>query len=215
METFSISNYAHLEDIQFVIYDSQISYYGGSQYWFPKKFHQLSGCGPIAAANITAYLSQTFPDKYSDLYAYKGIINKKNFVEHMVEIRKYVKPGILGLTSVYKFSDNVLAFSKKRGVSLDPHILDDNAASIQKAINFIFEALYQRLPIAILVLKHSKKEFKEYTWHWMTITGLKLNSKNNIYYISVSTYGEHREINLDVLWNQRRSKDIIKLAYFT
>lgn len=208
-------NYTHLEEIQFNIYDSEISYYGGNQYWFPKKFHQLSGCGPVAAANITAYLSQTFPDKYKNLYPYKGIINKKDFTLHMVEIRKYVKPGLFGLTSVHRFTDNVLAFSKKRGVFLIPHILDDNAASIQDAINFISKALSQKLPVAILVLKHPLKELKEYAWHWMTITGLKLNSKDNKYYISVSTYGTHREINLDMLWNQRRSKDIIALAYFT
>ena len=100
-------------------------------------------------------------------------------------------------------------------MDLVPHILDDNGANIQEAINFISEALSQRLPIAILVLKHPIKEFKDYTWHWMTITGLKLNSKDNIYYISVSTYGERKEINLDLLWNKRLSKHIIRLAYFT
>ncbi len=215
METFITTKFAPLEEIQFNIYDSEISYYGGNQYWFPKKFNQLSGCGPVAAANITAYLSQTFPGKYNALYPYKGIINKKDFVDHMVEIRKYVKPGIFGLTSVQQFSDNVLAFSKKRGVSLVPHILDGKTASIEEAINFISAALSQKLPIAILVLKHPVKEFKEYTWHWMTITDLKLNSKDNIYYISVSSYGEHRKINLDLLWNGRSAKHIISLAYFT
>ena len=207
--------YTPLEEIKFSIYDSEISYYGGSQNWFPKKFNKISGCGPVAAANITAYLSQTFPDKYSALYPYNGTINKKDFINHMVEIRKYVKPGIFGLTSVAQFADNVLAFSKSRGLSLVPHILDDKSASIQDAINFILEALSQKLPLAILVLKHPVKEFEEYTWHWMTIMDLKLSSEDNIYYISVSTYGEHREINLDLLWNKRRAKHIIGLAYFT
>ncbi|WP_026881187.1 hypothetical protein [Clostridium akagii] len=203
-----------LEEIQFHIYDLGTSYYGGSQYWFPKKFHQLSGCGPVAAANITAYLSQTFPDKYSNLYSYKGNINKNDFVKHMVEIRKYVKPGIFGLTSVNQFSDNVMDFSKERGVSLVPHILNGNDSSIDEAIIFISEALSQKIPVAILVLKHPVKEFKEYTWHWMTITGLNMNYQDNIYYISVSSYGVREEINLDLLWNRRRSKHIISLAYF-
>ncbi|GCD11446.1 hypothetical protein [Clostridium tagluense] len=215
MESFITPKSTNFEEIQFNIYDSKTSYYGGSQYWFPKKFHKLSGCGPVAAANITAYLAQTFEDKYHALYPYKGIANKVDFTFHMIEIRKYVKPGIFGLTSVRKFSDSVLAFAKKRGVSLVPHILDDNASTMQDAINFISKALSQKLPIAILVLKHPLVEFKEYTWHWMTITDLLLNSKYNIYYLSVSTYGERRDINLDLLWNQRRSKDIINLAYFT
>lgn len=215
MKNLITNSNTHLEDIKLNVYDSEISYYGGNQYWFPKKFHQLSGCGPVAAANITAYLSKTFPNKFNDLYLYEGIINKKDFIEHMIEIRKYVKPGIFGLTSVHQFSDNVLSFSKKRGITLVPHILDDDNASIQDAINFISEALALKLPVAILVLKHQIKEFEEYTWHWMTITNLKLNPYDNIYYISVSTYGEHREINLDMLWNQRRPKDIIRLSYFT
>ena len=215
IDIFNTPSYTPLEEIKLDIYDSQISYYGGNQYWFPKKFNQINGCGPVAAANITTYFSQTFADKYNSLYPYKGTVNKKDFVDHMVEIRKYVRPGFFGLTSVHQFSESVLAFSTAKGVSLHPHILDDNAASIYDAVNFISEALNQRIPVAILVLKHKLKEFKEYTWHWMTITALKLDSKNNIYCISVSTYGERREINLDLLWNQRRLKDKIKLAYFT
>ena len=99
----------HVEEIKLDIHDSETIYYGGNQYWFLKKFHKLSGCGPIAAANITAYLSQTFPDKYNALYPYKGNIIKKDFEEHMAYIRKYVKPGFFGLTSVQQFSANVLA----------------------------------------------------------------------------------------------------------
>ncbi len=215
MENLITPSYSRLEDIQLSIYDSDIAYYGGSQYWFPKKTHQLSGCGPVAAANITAYLSQRFPDKFYNLYPYSGILNKKDFVNHMIKIRKYVKPGLFGLTSVQKFSDNILSFSKDRGVSLEPHILDDNITSMQEAVSYISDALFQRLPIAILVLTHPLKELEDYAWHWMTITCLRLDSKNNIHYISVSTYGECREINFDLLWNHRRPQDIVRLVYFT
>lgn len=215
MEKFNGTNSISLDEKQLYIYDSQNSHFGGNQYWYPKKFHQLSGCGPIAAANITAYLAQTFPNKYRNLFAYEGLMYKNNFLEHMIEIRKFVKPGIFGLTSVHQFSDNVLAFSKKRELTLTSHILDDKAAKIEAATSFIIEALTQKLPIAILILKHPIKEFEEYTWHWMTITGLRLDSKDNIYYISVSTYGERREINLNMLWNERLPKHIIGLTYFT
>jgi hypothetical protein len=214
MDSLITRGYSPLDEIQLSIYDSEIIYYGGNQYWFSRKFHQLSGCGPIAAANITAYLSQTFPDKYNNLYPYKGVLNKKDFIEHMIEIRKYVKPGIFGLTSVKQFSNNVLSFAQSRGVTLIPHILDKDGATMQEAINFICEALCLKLPVAILVLKHPVKEFKDYAWHWMTITRLILDTKDNKYFISVSTYGECREIDLDLLWNHRRPKDIIRLAYF-
>lgn len=203
-----------LEEINLSIHDSEIIHCGGDQRWFPSKFHQLSGCGPIAAATITAYLAQNFPDKFYKLYPHKGNINKNDFIKHMVEIRKYVKPGIFGLTSVDQFSKNVLSFSKTKGVTLVPHILDEKV-NMSEAINFISKALSQRLPVAILILKHPVKELSDYTWHWMTITGLWLDPKDEKHYISVSTYGERREIDLDLLWNNRRPKDIIRLAYFS
>jgi hypothetical protein len=205
----------HHAEIRFDVYDSETLHYGGNQYWFKKKFHKLSGCGPVAAANITTYLSLTFPDKYSALYTYNSVINKKDFEEHMAQIRKYVRPGLMGLTSVRKFSDSVLAFSRERGVALFPHILEDNNASIEEAKDFISEALAQRLPVAILVLKHKVKEFEEYSWHWMTITDLRLKPEDNLDYIIVSTYGQRKEINLERLWNERRPKDLIRLVYLT
>ncbi|WP_160671454.1 hypothetical protein [Clostridium sp. C8-1-8] len=214
MENFKMQNYPNLEEIQLSIYDSETIHYGGNQYWFPKKAHQLSGCGPVAAANITAYLSKLAPDKFNNLYPYKDIINKKDFVEHMIEVRKYVIPGMFGLTSVEQFSENVLSFSQSRGVSLVPHILDEQA-TMDNAIDFIYEALNLKLPIAILILKHPVKELEDYTWHWMTITNLLINPNNNKHYISVSTYGEFHQIDLDLLWNHRRPKDVIRLAYFT
>ncbi|GKU23881.1 hypothetical protein [Clostridium folliculivorans] len=214
MEDFNAQNNTYPIEIKLSIHDTDNIHYGGSQYWFPKKSHQLSGCGPVAAANITAYLSKLVPDKFSTLYPYKDNINKQDFIEHMIEIRKFVVPGMFGLTSVTQFSDNILAFCESRGVSLVPHILDEQA-NMQEAMDFILEALHLKLPVAILVLKHPVKELEDYTWHWMTITNLRFQPNNNKYYISVSTYGEFHEIDLDLLWNNRRPKDIIRLAYFT
>lgn len=202
-------------EIPFIIYDSDITYYGGSQSWFLKELHKLSGCGPVAAANITAYLSLAFPDKFYSLYPYKDTIRKNDFVPHMIEVRKFVKPGAFGLTSVHQFSNQTLEFARHRGVSLNSNILDDHTSGLDKALSFIYPALSQKLPVAILVLKHPAKELAEYTWHWMTITGLRPDSNNHTFYISVSTFGERREIDFNLLWNNRKGpQDIVKLVYF-
>jgi hypothetical protein len=204
-----------IEEIHIPIYDSEKAYYGGSQDWFPKKLHQLSGCGPVAAANITAYLSQNFPDKFKPLYNFHGVLNKHDFVEHMIEVRKFVIPGLRGLTSVHQFADNTLTFAKQRGISLVPHILEDDTVSMEKAVKYISGGLSQGLPISILVLTHPVKELEDYVWHWMTITHLRFDQLNRTYYITASTYGERREINFNLLWNNRGPKDNIKLVYFT
>lgn len=205
-----------LNDIAFTIYDSDIAYYGGNQHWFPEEAHRRSGCGPVAAANITAYLSFTFPNKYHSLYPFKdqGILTKDDFVRHMIEIRKYVIPGVRGLTSVQQFSDEVNSFAHNKGITLTPKILDDPGTSMEQAVAFISEALAQELPIAILVLTHPAEELSEYTWHWMTITGLELDSWKNLYYITVTSYGERHRINFNLLWNYRNPQDKVNLAYF-
>lgn len=207
-----------LNDTPLTICDAGAAYYGGSQHWFPNEAHRRSGCGPVAAANITAYLSQTWPDKFHPLYPYKadnGLLAKENFVEHMIEIRKHVIPGVRGLTSVRQFAEQVMEFARQRDISLTPHILNGEKTGLEQAVAFISQALAQNLPVAVLVLTHPIEELSEYTWHWMTITGLKPDSQSGFCSITVSSYGERREINLNLLWNHRTEEDIIDLAYFT
>lgn len=215
MESFIEPLYSQLKELQLLITDEENIFYGGNQEWFLKKFHRLSGCGPVAAANITTYLAKTFPTKFQALYLYGNIINKDDFTKHMIEIRKFVKPGPFGLTSVRKFANNTMSFAVDKGVSLTPHILEDDSVSMQEAVNFIYEGLHQGYPLAILVLTHSVKELEEYVWHWMTITDLKFNKENKTFYIITSSYGVRHEINFDLLWNGRSAKDNIKLIYFT
>lgn len=215
MEGFVESIHSQIKELQLLIMDAETLFYGGNQEWFRKKFHRLSGCGPVAAANITAYLSKTFPHKFKSLYSYGDIIYKDDFTNHMVEIRKFVKPGPFGLTSVRQFANNTISFAENKGVSLISHILEDDTVSMEEALSFIYEGLHQGYPLAILVLTHSVKELEEYVWHWMTITDLKFNSDNKTFYITTSSYGVRHEINFNLLWNGRSAKDNIKLIYFT
>lgn len=214
MKDFIKNNLSTLQELKILVYDNDLPHYGGNQYWFPRRTNRINGCGPVAAANITAYLSLTFPKTYGNLYHLKEGLSKSEFVSHMIEIRKFVKPGFFGLTSVQQFSNNLLSFSESKGVSLTPFILDDDRVSMLEALEFIYQGLHQRLPVSILVLKHPAQEIKEHVWHWMTITHLRFEPTNGKYYIFVSTYGEFRIIDFDILWNNRGPKDIIKLAYF-
>ncbi|OPJ64155.1 hypothetical protein [Clostridium oryzae] len=208
-------DHKHIDEIKIPIYEFNKEYYGGNQYWFPKKLHQLSGCGPIAAANIMAYLAENFSENYRALYPYSLPISKGDFVNHIVEVRKFVKPGIRGLTSVHQFCENTLDYAKSRNVLLTPHILEDDTVSMEEVVHYLSEALLQKLPVAILVLTHAVKELEDYSWHWMTITDLKFNAEDNNTYIVVSTYGERHVIDLNILWNHRCTKDRIKFAYFS
>ncbi|MDX9872616.1 MAG: hypothetical protein RBT41_09380 [Clostridia bacterium] len=203
-----------LDDDLLNIDDGGAVSFGGNQHWFPLETQSRSGCGPVVAAMITAYLALAFPNKYSALYPYHGRLNKEDFLAHMLEIRKYVIPGNRGLTSVRQFALQTTQFAYSREIHLMPRLLDDSAIGFDKAAAFISRALSQNLPVAVLILTHPSEELLEYTWHWMTVTGLKYDAASGSYTITVSTYGQRREINLELLWNHRTTDDIINLAYF-
>lgn len=203
-----------LNEILIGIKDDTFTYYGGNQHWYPSKSHQMSGCGPVAAANITAHLAINFPDKYQALYPYTSpTYTKKDFIAHMVEVRKFVKPGIFGLTSVKQFSENVLSFADSKGVTLKPHFVEEPSTT-EEAFDFVQNALKQNLPLALLILTHPSREFSEFTWHWMTIHHAYTNKLTNKRSILISSYGERHLLDFDLLWDKRRSRDVVKMIYF-
>lgn len=203
-----------LDDTLLNIYEDNTVSFGGNQHWFPLENQSRSGCGPVAAAMMTAYLARAFPDKYQALYPHQGLLNKEDFLAHMLEVRKYVIPGNRGLTSVRQFALQTMQFAHARGIHLTPRLLDDSSIRFEQALEFITKALSQNLPAAVLILTHPAEELLEYTWHWMVITGLKYEAESGLYTITVSTYGQRREINLELLWNHRSTDDVINLAYF-
>lgn len=204
----------NLKEIPIKIIDNAFTYYGGDQGWYPSKSHQMSGCGPVAAANITAHLALSFPELYHALYPYPSTdYLKEDFIAHMIHVRKYVKPKIFGLTSVKQFSENVLSFAKSRGVELNPHFVNEPSTA-DEGIDFILTALTQNLPVALLILTHPVREFSEFIWHWMTIHHYYINELTNKRTIVIFSCGERYLIDFDLLWNKRRSRDVIKLIYF-
>lgn len=203
-----------LKEINIHIADKSSYYYGGNQYWYPSKSHQVSGCGPVAAANITAHLAINFPEQYSTLYPFPThTFAKEDFISHMVNVRKHVKPGVFGLTSVKQFSENVLSFAKEQGVTLTPNFVQEKC-SADEALVFIISALQKNLPVAMLILTHPVRALSEYVWHWMTIHHYYINELTNMRTIVISSCGERHLIDFDLLWNKRRSMDVIKLIYF-
>ncbi len=203
-----------LKEINLKIVDNTLSYYGGNQYWYPSKANQMSGCGPVVAASITAHLAGLSPKRFGILYPYSmDTYTKEDFIHHMVALRKYVKPGIFGLTSVTQFSQNVLSYAQSLGVTLQPHFVKE-PSTCDEAIDFLISALEQQLLIGLLILTHPSRELSEFTWHWMTIHHYYKNELTNKRTIVISSCGERHEIDFDLLWNKKRSMDIIKLIYF-
>lgn len=168
--------------------------YGGYQEWFESSINKKVGCAAVAAANITAFLSNN--KEMKKLYSYKDF-SKDEFIKHMEEIIKYVIPNEeFGVISAMYFMDRVKKFANDKGVKLNGKFITI-VEPYNKIEEFIIAGLKNNLPIALLMYKNEKL-FK-YDWHWVTITRLYKNEEN--IYLTISTWGERRVINMKDFYN--------------
>lgn len=206
--------YNQKEDLMVRILEGSKEHYGGNQYWYRNKRHQLSGCGPVAAANLAAYMAFGKPEQYGDLYSYSTRkFDKMEYINHMTEVRKYVIPGMFGLTSVVQFAEQLIRYGKTKGVELTPYFFKKDQSQ-ETAWEYIQKGLRLGQPIALLILTHSAPVIDDYTWHWMTISNCYTDVITEKRFLVISTWGEKRILDFDILWNERRRFDVIKLVYF-
>ncbi len=181
------------------ICEGDTRYYGASQYWFKKKIHGLSGCGPATAALILRYMAEAFEETCGALYEHEMPAAKEDFVGFMQDVREFVKPGIKGLTDHKFFASSTIAFAQTRGVKLRMQNVSVSL-SAGVAFGFIARAIDEGYMPALLIMRNPSKALDEFTWHWMGITGYD-DDKMTIF---ISTYGEEYELAFEDVWNQNK-----------
>lgn len=181
------------------IADANIEYFGADQYWFSSHWQRESGCGPATAALIAMHLAAAFPQSCAALYPYPLPAQKSDFTAHMREVRKFVKPGFMGLTDPKKFADGVLKFAGQRGVKLAAQQIRPKLSS-GVAFGFFKQALRHGYLPALLILRNPAKELDELTWHWMAAVGCDDETRT----LTVSTYGRRVDIPFDSAWIQQK-----------
>ncbi len=181
------------------IFDGDTAFFGADQQWFPKRWHSVSGCGPTTAALITMYMAQVFAESCAPLYPYPFPADKADFTAHMSEVRKFVKPGLMGLKSTAAFASGTAAFAKDRGVEIVPQVVQ-SSLNMQNAFGFIQKALEQRYMPALLILKNPSRELRDFHWHWMAVTGCDTDKQS----VLVSTYGKEFELPFELVWQQQK-----------
>lgn len=181
------------------VYDESVCYLGGDQNWFNKKMHRVNGCGPATAALITQYMAAASPDKCAPLYPYTLPATKQEFVEHMRDVRIFVKPGILGLTDPNYFTKAICDFAQSRGVKLkSQNIFTSHSEGV--AFGFIIRAINEGYMPALFILRTPSKTLKDFTRHWMVITGYN-EEKRTVYVISNT---KEYELSFRSVWNQQK-----------
>lgn len=165
-------------------------YYGGNQKWLGKRSKVSNGCGPVAAANLMAYLSKY--EYYRKLYDEDDFSIEKftNFINKMYFL---LKPGIFGLISINKFISKIQDYGHSKNIKLRAESLDrfNKNFNYYSCYSFIRNALIRDLPVAAFNLD-LRKSFS-FGWHWMVITRI-FENKNNDLIVVVSSWGRKYEL---------------------
>ena len=181
--------------------------YGADQSWFSGRWHRASGCGPTTAALITMYMAQAFSDQCAAMYPYPLPAETNTFSRYMGEMRRFVKPGLFGLTDERVFADSVKAFASQRGVRLMAQIISPGL-SVSAAYGFLQKALAERYMPALLILRNPS--LKDFSWHWMAVTGYDSDKQT----ILVSTYAREFELAFKEVWQQQKPYRAVAVYFY-
>ena len=180
------------------ILDGNNEYYGADQHWFVNKLHGMSGCGPTTAALITMYMAAVF-SSCGPLYRYGLPARRDEFTAHMDEVRKFVRPGTMGLTDAGYFASSTSEFAESRGVVITSVRLPLGLTA-DEAFEKIRKAIDQRYVPALLILKNPSPDIDDFTWHWMAVTGYD-DTDGCIF---VSSYAKEYGLNFNKVWIQEK-----------
>lgn len=181
------------------IADGKTEYYGADQEWLRTGWERLSGCGPTTAALMMMYMAAAFPACCAALYPYALPACRDEFAAYMQEVREYVKPGMMGLTDPKEFARDALEFAETRGGGfIAQQIRSQFSAGV--AFGFFKQALRHGYLPALLILRNPSPELKDFTWHWMAVTGCDDETRT----LTVSSYGQKFEIAFDRAWIQKK-----------
>lgn len=147
--------------------DSNITYYGGNQEWFPRNTQAQAGCGPVAGANVFLALCAKNPScirfsrqKNAVLALMEDVYHSMHTIEvpflNLIYDRlkrghrffKYIPAsygrGILG------FTYGVLRHGKKLGMKLHPHVLPTLFCTKRRGLRFILDGLAKGGSVVLL-----------------------------------------------------------------
>lgn len=204
--------------------------YGGDQSWFLSypggTFGDMQnefGCGPVAAANITAYYAYAY-------YALRNLYSRQawdiiNYTMHMDKLYDY-GPSVPVILP--DFINMIKSYSSSRGFALTEHkasayfyyFSTDFAALCQNIVN----GIAHNAPVALLIGPGSETydpycgtnilvdgdmtQINNFSNHWVTITSYSF-AYDDCTFASVSSWGERYILNLSALIDKRTFLDTV------
>ncbi len=176
--------------------------YGGNQSWFLDPWMHIGGCGALTMCDLMIYMAL-----YRDLpEGYPYDINrlcKRDYRKFGTHMRPYLRPREEGIKDLQTFIDGAnmyLEYSEIDSVDLVPLDGHESYADAQAAVK---DSIDNRLPIPMLMLKHTNPKFKFFEWHWFLIVGYSEDNanENGDFQIKVATYGKAHWLDFNAFWD--------------
>lgn len=174
METVSLKG----EPAFLRIVDRDEVFYGGDQAWFDSTVGKCSGCGTVAAADITAYLAGQREElrRLCPVSKRGSVMKKEDFLTHMCEVYAWVKPWKvpfvsekhspfknfgwgLGVWPPSRFACGVKRFARSRGVRLKARRISSRR-TMKELTDFVSGSLERDCPVAMLIGTKPKYELE-------------------------------------------------------
>lgn len=172
--------------------------YGGNQDWFPTFMMRIGGCGAETACDSSIYLA-----------AFRGLagigpepgekLTKEEYVCFAYEMQPYLSPRMSGIDRLDIFTEGFGRFLRDRGETRLKMRELPGTEPWEKAREAVRDQIDKGYPIPMLVLRHRKRKFRDYVWHWFLVNGY--DESGGSFQVKAVTYGEYEWLNLEELWN--------------
>ena len=184
--------------------------YGGDQKWCRSKWKQLSGCGPTAGANLSAYYAAARPELCTLYPGSTDAFERGAYTDCIEEIFRYITPGFMGYPYAKRFVRQYTRYAADHNVRLSGTCIGEAESPVQ-LFDFARRSIDSGNPLALLVLGHRAPELKEDTWHWVTVSGYTDGRDDR--QLIVSNCGERQLWQAEILFERHR-KNYVRLLHF-
>lgn len=171
---------------------------GGSQEWFRNVVMYIGGCAAATACDSCIYLA--LHRGYRHLYPYDiHKLSKEDYIRFSMKMKPYLRPRVNGVNKLWMFTEGFGKYLEDAG----EHglVMEElpGTSDISEAEQFIKEKINAGFPVPYLMLRHQKKEYKDFVWHWFLCYGYEETAQG--LKITVATYGQASTFLLSGLWD--------------
>ena len=171
---------------------------GGNQEWFSNLVMYMGGCAAATACDCCIYLA--LRRGMTRLYPYDiHELTRQDYVDFSMKMKPYLKPRVNGVNKLYLFTEgfgNYLRDVGETHLKMEEFLGTKSAVEAEKLMK---EQIDHGYPVPYLMLKHQKKEYEDFVWHWFLCYGYEERQEG--LWITVATYGEESSFLLRDLWD--------------